>query len=566
MSNNKNRVYWWKKKCIQKRDWILIFSFLFSLCFRLLILFQCRFALNFDEAHYVRLAANFSEQGFSGLLHLYWPPLYPLLISIINFIFANFEFSARMVNILAGSVLILLIYRLTRELFNKNVARLSALLIAFHPVLAYQSTNALTETLFSAVALGGIAAGWNVLKSYKLGFGFVAGLLFGCSYLLRPEGMGFIIVFTGFLIVRMIFKSIPFSQGSKIFAVLLLGFLFISAPYIFYLKSTTGKWTISTKGAVNQQMESAVYFNEGEIKDPFFHLTKDNRHLPYDMALHFGNIRELIQSDEGQKRIVQISFVKYVKKYVRNIHQLLKETIPETVTLLFFVLVTLGFFKESYDSKQGWFIFYLMGYLVFFWLLLVPMFHVNPRYLYPLLPLLFVWIGNGCLFLYEWIQSYLKKNVRLKNSRVNLYNRFSAAMVALIILFGFLPGLLKLVLVTKNDPGMWAEPIELKKAGLWLRENTDHPPVLMSLNKAVDYYAGQFDMKKGASFSYDPVDRNLEYGRNREVEYVVLSSRYLEWFPNLRPLFHLGEKSDGLEMIYEDKMPNGIQTLVYQIK
>ena len=63
MSNNKNIVHWWKKTSVREKDWILILSFLFALCFRLFVLVRTRFALSFDEAHYVRLAADFSEHG-----------------------------------------------------------------------------------------------------------------------------------------------------------------------------------------------------------------------------------------------------------------------------------------------------------------------------------------------------------------------------------------------------------------------------------------------------------------------------------------------------------------------
>jgi 4-amino-4-deoxy-L-arabinose transferase-like glycosyltransferase len=470
-----------------------------------------------------------------------------------------------MINVLAGSILVILIYRLARELFNKKVARLSALFIALHPVMAYHSTQALTETLFSAVALGGVLVGWKGLNNHKLGLGLAAGLLFGCGYLLRPEGVGFLIVFAGFAVVRMLFRSTKWKWGSKIVLSAFAGFLIISAPYILYLKSATGNWTLSTKGTVNQQMESAVYFNDGEIKDPFFHLTNNNQQLPYDMALHFGNVRELIQSDEGQKRIVKISLVKYAKKYIRNIHTLIKETIPQTVTVLFLVLATLGFFGEAYDSRQKWLCVYLSGFLFFFWSVLVPMFHVNPRYLYPLLPLLFVWVGNGSLYLAQWIQSNVKKTD--KNKRGLLISKSGAFIVlVMVMLFGILPGLFKLVFTERDSPDLWAEPVELKKAGLWLKENTDHPPVLMSPNKSVDYYAGQFDMKKGASFSYDSVKRNLAYARNRKVEYLVLSGRYLEWFPNLRPFFQPDFSADGLKLVYRDQLPCGIQTKVYQLE
>ena len=87
----------------------------------------------------------------------------------------------------------------------------------------------------------------------------------------------------------------------------------------------------------------------------------------------------------------------------------------------------------------------------------------------------------------------------------------------------------------------------------------------MTLNKSVDFYAGQYDVKIGASFSYDPVEKNIAYARNRNCEYLVFSSRYLSWFGNLRPLVESMELP-GLKRIYDVLDHDGIRTVIYQIE
>ena len=551
------------KKWPVKGNGFLFLVFLLAISFRILILIHYRHAISFDESHFIRLAGNFSEKGIRGVLHPYWPFLYPFLISFFNLLIGNLELSARILNVLSGAFLPVLIYWLTDELFGKKEARLAAILVALHPILVYNNTNALTETLYSAAAIGGILVGWKALKTHKIKWMCMTGILFGGSYLFRPEGVGFLVVFLGFLTIQVILKKIKLLIGTKMLIAIILGFIIVSSPYFLYLKKSTGKWTLSTKGMVNQQMESAVYFNEGEIKDPFFHLTEDNQYLPYDMALHFGNIQELTKLHEGHQRIVHISIGKYLKKYFMNMSQLFRKTIPEFITLTLLIMLIIGFFTKSYSLDQWWFVSYLVAYFIFFWCLLIPLFHVNQRYLYPLFPLLFIWISKGCWFLYGWILDNIREIFKFKkmpNSKRN-----AIVIISCIVFVGFIPGWVKLLLIQPDNTGMWTEPVELKRAGLWLKENTSHPPVLMSLNKAVDYYAGQYDMRKGASFSYDSLNRNLEYAHHRGVEFIVVDSRYLDWFPNLKPFFEINGEKKELELVYKDNRPLGIQTLIYRL-
>ena len=79
--------------------------------FRLILAWGFRTCVSFDEAHYVRMAGGFFAQGFQSILHPYWPPLYPGCIALLGSIFGDLEWSARLINILAGTGLVFFIYR-----------------------------------------------------------------------------------------------------------------------------------------------------------------------------------------------------------------------------------------------------------------------------------------------------------------------------------------------------------------------------------------------------------------------------------------------------------------------
>ena len=554
---------------IKKWDWWILLILAGGLAFRLVLAHGCRFAISFDEAHYLRLAARFREAGFSGLFHPYWPPFFSLAIAIANWFIPSLETAGRIVNMFSGVLMIWLVYRMARELFGPWEARISACFIAFHPPLAFGSTNVMPESLFSLTVILGIFIGWKSLQKKRWTLGFVSGILWGAAYLIKPEGVGFLLVFLGILLVFMFIrgfkKAFPAVPLSGLAA--LIGFILISASYLAYLHDSVGRWTLSTKGMVDQQMSAAVYFKDEANPDPFFHLTKDNRHLPYDMAWHFGTLRELSTLEGGRQRIVDIPLADYAKKYVKNFYHLTKTSIPQLFGLALFALFVSGFFGHVLkDKNRLGYVFYLFAYIVFFWFLVIPMFHINERYLIPLFPVCFLWFGKGADVLYHWLIRAWKTGFQRRSQSTDRIVFFPFVfLLGVLLVFEFFPELARLAGIRHDNPDRWADPVELKQAGLWLRGHTDHPAILMSPNKAVDFYAGQYDIRKGASFSYDSVERNVAYSRHQGVEYLVCSSRYLFWFPVMSQLIDGRNIPPGLSLIYKSDQPAGIKTAIYRL-
>lgn len=538
-----------------------------AILFRILIMLISQYAISFDEAHYLRMAGQFKSAGISGLLHPYWSPFYPFTVSVFSFLFGDLVLTARIVNILMGTLVILLIARFTASFFGQREALVSAVFMAFFPALAFQATSAMPETLYTVMGIAGILTAWKALDRNSWLMGLVSGMLWAGNYLIKPEGAGYLLVFMAVGVLWILidrtskrWKRIP------VMLILLVGFLAMAGPYLVYLHSSTGKWTLSTKGEVNQQLSAAVLFDNEGIKDPFYHLTDDNQYLPYDMAYHIGNLDDLHRIQGGNERIVHIPVKNYIKKYVRNVYKMLRFAIPRLFTAPLLVLWAIGFFGPVYQRKQWAKTGYLAAFVLFFWFMVIPLFHINDRYLAPMFPLMFIWIGNGCLILYRWLRENAKNFMPEQCPFRSCPNR--AAMVILIaglIFFSFLPELAKVVAVDRNSSDMWAQPVELKKAGLWLKARTDEPPVIMSINKAVDFYAGQYDMRKGASFSYDSIQRNLAYAIHRQVEYMVFSERYISWFPNLKPLIDNRDLPDNMRPIYRDTDASGLRTVIYRI-
>jgi len=545
---------------MKRIDVVLVTAIGIGLCFRLLLWKATRFMISFDEANYLRLAAHARGIDCLSLLHPYWSPFYPFLVWCFSPFFQNMESAGRWVNVLAGTGMIPLMYMWSRRLFGSASARITALMVAIYPTLAFHNTSVMPEALYSLSGILGMFLGWRALVRQQWRDGLFAGICWGAAYLSKPEGIGFIFVFgVCSLFWKIVIKNkISWMKTAALVLVTTGGFLILASPYLIYLKRSTGTWTISTKSFLNQQMEASVAFNEGPVKDPFFHVTSDNRYLPYDMGMHFGNFHELKSLTESKERIVRLSFRKYILKYFKNLYQLMKETLPQLFGIVLLIFFILGFFDSTYPS-QKFLIFYLLLFVGFYWFGMVPLFHVNARYLMPLFPVFFIWIGRGNCVLYRWF-------TQLSMHKWRFSRQISVALTSILFLGGvFLIEMGAIINRSRPDPGMWAQPLELKEAALWLKSRVESPPRLMTLNKAIDFYAGQYDMTQGASFSYDSIKKNVSYARHRGCEYLVFTSRYLHWFENLKPLVGDTDPPD-IERIYDKTDFQGVRAVIYRLK
>jgi 4-amino-4-deoxy-L-arabinose transferase-like glycosyltransferase len=546
---------------VRRPEWVLLAA---AFAFRMVLVFFFQKAVSFDEPHYLRMAGNFFERGAGGLLHPYWPPMYPACIALVHAAGFPLELAGRIVNALASTFLVLLVFKMAHVLFGKKEAFLSALVVALSPPMAWSASTVMPDNLFALFGITGLWAGWRALNRKSLRFFAAAGILWGGAYLTKPEGIGFVMVYACAAAVLWIKKR----EWSWVGRGLILAAVFIAvcSPYLVFLRRTTGAWTLSTKGSVNQQLESAVLLNTSGMKDPFFHLTSDNRHLPCDMAYHFGNVQELAGLAEGRQRIVRLGVSDYAVKFAKNFYRLERTGLPQMFGLALGVFFVLGFFGSQYRRKDWPWIAYSFGFILFFWFVVVPLFHVNERYLLPLFPLALVWAGRGMVVMADWASRGLRSLRLLSGPGRRLMRTGAWVLVAAwASVFFFFPELAKLWSLRQIDADPWGQPVELKEAGQWLKTRLGRPPVLMSLNKAVDFYAGQFDMSQGASFSYDSIDRNVAYARTRNVDFLVCSSRYLGWFFNLKPLFEDRSPSAELERVYDRTSAAGIRTVAYRL-
>ena len=551
---------------MQRSDWIqlgiivigaILFRFIFMTNFS---------AIGFDEVNYLKLAAAGRINGLNHVLHTYWSPFYPLVVALFSYIIPNFEFAGRWLSTLCASLVIIPIFFFVKTNVNKKVAFITSLFIAFFPFTAYFSARAETEFVYSLVAIGGILIGWSVLKNRQISKAAIAGVLFGFAYLTRPEGAGFLITFWGIIGVVIIAQLINKQKVLPYIAILILsglGFGIVSAPYLIFLRQETGEWTISTKGSSNQQGEMYVKNRDQFKEHPFHSLSKDNKRLLQDEVYHLGTFLKAVQK-QG-KPVVKISIKDFIQKVGENYYKVITEALTRVLTVPLLLLLGLGLFGTAWTREKALLNLYLLSFFIFFWFIVIPIFHINLRYFIPLLPLSFMWIAIGANNFLEWFSKTLENMTNKFSDKIPIKIVGSIFLILFVLVGSILPELGKRMKKYKGSTVEWAPCVEQKKAGLWLKEHGVKSPVIMAYNHAVGFYAGNYSIQQSVEIPENKIDRLLEYAKFRGVKYLVLNDRYQQRHPLIAHLYEQKAVPPELKLIYFDKMENGLKTLIYEI-
>ncbi len=309
-----------KKNNKNKSVQLVLFITVVGIIFRLFLM-RYRFAVGFDEVNYLKLGVSGHLNGLSDILHTYWSPLLPMLISFSSGIFDNYEFAGRIISILAGTLLVIPVYSLGKYVYDEKIGLIAAGFVAIYPPLAFQATNVKTEPVYMLFAIIAIIFGLRMLNRESKGFAFLAGLFSGLAYLTHPQGMGFCIVIAFWILFSTLFRlyAFRFRRMIVLFAILSFGFIIIAAPYLIYLKKATGGWTLSAKGAANQQMEAHV---SEEGQDAFRALDASNKNVLFDQIFHKGDF--LDATNDGTDPVTVVRLGPLFFKYIENLANMLK--------------------------------------------------------------------------------------------------------------------------------------------------------------------------------------------------------------------------------------------------
>lgn len=201
-----------------------------------------------DDAIFAILARKTFEEGPSGAFHLAWGPLLPWLIAVLNKLFAiPLEEGGRIITGVSLFLRIIPFYLLAKYLFNRVAAFVAVYLITIYTFLVIPQEAALTEGLFSLIVFTGLLFSFSALKTEKLSWYFLSGLIGGLAYLARLEGWVFLTPL--FLLTGL--KAVALKKQRffvlKPLLILVFTFLLVASPYLIFIREAFGSWTLNPR-------------------------------------------------------------------------------------------------------------------------------------------------------------------------------------------------------------------------------------------------------------------------------------------------------------------------------
>lgn len=415
----------------------LLAAFILAFGIRLLLLLRY-YCINNDGVIYVEIARWLWEGDWGQAFAAYFPPMYPLLIAVVYPLVGDWEVAGQFWPLVLGLLTIFPLYAMLKRIYNHRVASVAILFFALSPYLVRFSLHVRNESpyiFFLVLALYFFQRG---MERGSLWF-FFTGVSASFAYLMRPEGIGMVMVGCVYLFYRVALKG-GAARGLKQALVLVTGFFLFASPYILFLKSDTGQWAISRKGAVNVAWGMAEYDKSGLI-------TKDSGEL--------GALRLITSNPSLYAKKVFIDLVRSPGVYLEALHY---------SYLPFLAVGWVLFFRSRFWDREDFF----LACLVLFYLVVFALLQVNRRFAAPLIPVSLGWVAVGFLTIKDYCYKRWEKN-----------GPMAVGLVILVFLLGTLP---------KGLQPIGLDKVYLRDAGIYLRDKAMGAKVFTTEGR-VSFYA-----------------------------------------------------------------------------
>ena len=132
-----------------------------------------------DEKYYIEAAQKFKQGNFEA--NPEHPPLGKILILAGINIFGENIAGTRIPALIFGTASLLLLFLLSKELFNSKVAILAVLLLSFDPLWAVFSRIAMLDIFVSTFIISSVFLLWRYLKNPKTSTAILLGTSFGLA-------------------------------------------------------------------------------------------------------------------------------------------------------------------------------------------------------------------------------------------------------------------------------------------------------------------------------------------------------------------------------------------------
>jgi len=236
-----------KVKKIYRDNFYLINIILLGLILRLYTFFN-NGVVFWDGAVYIGMGKYFFSNESFGLYEIFRPPVFALILGFFWYIGLNPIITGQLFIMIISLISIFFIYKITKQLFDKKVALLTAFFLSITATHIYYSSKVLNDNLSLFFILLTI-----LLLTYKNKRYFLIGILIGINFLTRFQTLSILPLIIGYIFyiwyynnkdwiiehlknrkIKNIFSNKKLKILIKENVRLLSGFLIITLPYLYY--------------------------------------------------------------------------------------------------------------------------------------------------------------------------------------------------------------------------------------------------------------------------------------------------------------------------------------------
>jgi 4-amino-4-deoxy-L-arabinose transferase-like glycosyltransferase len=501
-------------------------------------------AIVMDSVAYSRLGKNLIEGGRYVFgenynMGVFFPPVYPAIIGIINLLFNDLLFSAKIVSFISSIATIFLSFLVGKELYNREAGLFAALVYALYPVVLIVSVDAYSDALFSCFLILSLYIFLLSTRKDKVLIYAFFGASTAISFLIRPEAM-FILLIPILQMFGLFSKRIGFNIQYFFKVVLIFSiFLLVISPYMLFLKDYTGNFTLSGKGNISiilGQISGSKGYHEALIAPDnlydraAFTLNEDKTYLKGWNRKDHLSLKEYILQDPV------IFLNKYIKNILREVKVLFKLLLPILVPLCF------SFFSRGLFKDKRRLIFIVYPLILFF---IYPMFIVIEKQVLILVFFL-VFISSAgysdsSAYIKE-IANYLK--MKDKTALRLLERNIKYIIIAILILSS-------MVYIKYSGFENTSKPIEHEKAGYFLKETVAPGYEELNIMERKPYVSFYSD-SRFTMLPYAPSTDVINFAKLYKVDYIVVDDRSLSGWDFYNELTDMHKRSVDVDLIYED--------------
>ncbi len=497
--------------------------------------------ISMEGSEYLRMAQNLAQgHGLAGNFEgpeTMYTPLFSLLTAGLDLLIRNDELAAHLIALAFGTALIFPVFFIARLMYDSRVAYMSAVLVAFHPLLIALSASIYNENVYLPLLLSGVYFGMRALEFGRNKDYVLLSICLALAYLTRPEAFAYPVFFSFATWIGVLLRRISVRRAATASALIIGIFMLIASPYAAFLYAHTGhlrlegKWNINytiakrIRSGLNSDEAAYGLAPDSRVAGPLLAPFQFAAYSPYPNSL-VDKVQTLLAMAKRNRKVVSQS--------------LLDNALGSP---LFLGLVPLGLFRKGWSRRRLFHesIIICIGVSILF--LFVTSSSAEFRYVFPLVGLGVLWVAKGVAELGQWSKSsisVLKISFLPKTRHVTLVAQSVLLFLAFAISLASTHGN---VLFRSEQQ----ENLDIKEAGLWLRNYRPGPKRIVCFATVPTYYA----QGTLVGLPYAESSQALRYIDSENPDFIVLDAQYVGHFPEVAAWMANRIPDERAQLVYE---------------